>query len=157
MGLRTSSISFKSEALAAKSKTYCVRRDGLEPVIIEVEQHHLRFCRLQNEITKLLHLQTGLERQLQLRAFDHNVGEVKQVDLHRKSTRNIFQEWIKLSESETSLVICIACSTGDVSHLKRIQHAFPGHNDLFWLLLHGEGANQSSHFFSCLPFGQLQG
>ncbi len=68
-----------------RSKTHCVRGDGLEPVIIEVEQHHLRLCSLQDQISKLLHLQTGLEGQLQLRAFDHDVGEVEQVDLHRQS------------------------------------------------------------------------
>lgn len=42
------------------------------------------------------------------------------------------------------------------SHLQRVQHALPGYNDLFRLLLHRERANQGSHFFSCLPFGQLQ-
>lgn len=64
------------------TETHCVRRDGLQPVVIEIEQHHLRLCRLQDEISELLHLQTGLEGQLQLRTFDHDVGEVKQVDLH---------------------------------------------------------------------------
>lgn len=48
------------------SKTHCVRRDGLEPVIVQIEQHHLRFCSFQDEVSKLLHLQTGLEGQLQL-------------------------------------------------------------------------------------------
>lgn len=67
------------------SETHCVRRDGLEPVVIEVEQHHLRLCSLQDQVSKLLHLQTGLERQLQLRPFDHDVGEVEQVDLHREN------------------------------------------------------------------------
>lgn len=37
--------------------TDCVGRDGLEPVIVQVEQHHLRLCSLQNQVTKLLHLQ----------------------------------------------------------------------------------------------------
>lgn len=64
--------------------THCVGGNGLQPVIIKVEQHHLRFCCLQDQVSELLHLQTGLERQLQLRAFDHNVGEVKQVNLHRE-------------------------------------------------------------------------
>ncbi|KGL83724.1 hypothetical protein N309_09068, partial [Tinamus guttatus] len=50
------------------------RRDGFQPVIIEVEENHLGFSSLQDEITKLFHLQTGLEGQLQLRAFDHNIG-----------------------------------------------------------------------------------
>lgn len=70
-----------------ESSTHCIGRDGLEPVIIQVEQHHLRLCGLQDEVSKLLHLQASLEGQLQLRAFDHNVGEVKQVDLHKNKTR----------------------------------------------------------------------
>lgn len=65
--------------------TYGVGGDGLEPVVIEVEKHHLRLCSLQNQVSKLLHLQTGLEGQLQLRALDHNVGKVEQVDLRRKT------------------------------------------------------------------------
>ena len=69
-----------------QSETHCVRRDGLEPVVVEVEQHHLRLRRLQDQVSELLHLQTGLEGQLQLRAFDHDVGEVEQVDLHRETT-----------------------------------------------------------------------
>lgn len=67
------------------SKTHGIRRDGLEPVIIQVEQHHLRLCSFQDEVSKLLHLQTGLEGQLQLRPLDHNVGEVEQVDLRREN------------------------------------------------------------------------
>ncbi|KFV69501.1 hypothetical protein N307_07369 [Dryobates pubescens] len=41
-------------------------RDGFQPVIIEIEENHLGFSSLQDEITKLFHLQTGLEGQLQL-------------------------------------------------------------------------------------------
>ncbi|KAI1231858.1 hypothetical protein IHE44_0007496 [Lamprotornis superbus] len=37
------------------------RRDGFQPVIIEIEENHLGFSGLQDEITKLLHFQTGLE------------------------------------------------------------------------------------------------
>ncbi|KFP49183.1 hypothetical protein N323_00693 [Cathartes aura] len=42
------------------------RGDGFQPVIIEIEENHLGFSSLQDEITKLLHFQTGLEGQLQL-------------------------------------------------------------------------------------------
>ncbi|KFW83981.1 hypothetical protein N336_03898 [Phalacrocorax carbo] len=42
------------------------RRDGFQPVIIKVEENHLGFGSLQDEITKLFHFQTGLEGQLQL-------------------------------------------------------------------------------------------
>lgn len=45
---------------------YRVGRDGFQPVIIEIEENHLGFSSLQDEITKLLHFQTGLEGQLQL-------------------------------------------------------------------------------------------
>ncbi|KFP01832.1 hypothetical protein N300_03469 [Calypte anna] len=41
-------------------------RDGFQPVIIEIEENHLRFSGLQDEVAKLLHFQTGLEGQLQL-------------------------------------------------------------------------------------------
>ncbi|KFW61919.1 hypothetical protein AS28_08059 [Pygoscelis adeliae] len=40
--------------------------DGLQPVIIEIEENHLGFGSLQDEIAKLFHFQTGLEGQLQL-------------------------------------------------------------------------------------------
>lgn len=40
-------------------------------------------------------------------------------------------------------------------HLEGVQHALPGDNDLFGLLLHREGTNQSSHLLSCLPLSQL--
>jgi len=33
-----------------------VRRDGFQPIIIQVEQNHLRLCCLQYEVTKFLHL-----------------------------------------------------------------------------------------------------
>ncbi len=40
-----------------------VRRNGLQPVIIDVEQHHLWLCGLQDEITKLLNLERCLQDQ----------------------------------------------------------------------------------------------
>lgn len=42
-----------------------------------------------------------------------------------------------------------------LTYLQRVQHALPGHNDLFGLLLHGEGADEGSHLLGCLPLGQL--
>lgn len=35
--------------------TYSVRRNGLQPVIVQIEQDHLRLSGLQNEVPKLLH------------------------------------------------------------------------------------------------------
>ena len=65
-------------------RSYRVWRDGLQPVIIKVEKNHLWFSGFENEITKLFNLKTGLEWQLQLWPFDHNIGKVKQVYLHTK-------------------------------------------------------------------------
>lgn len=65
-------------------QSYRVWRNGLQPVIIKVEKNHLRFCGFQNEITKLFNLKTGLEWQLQLWPFDHNIGKVKQVYLETR-------------------------------------------------------------------------
>ncbi|KFV40806.1 hypothetical protein N341_12364 [Tyto alba] len=42
------------------------RRDGFQPVIVEIEENHLGFSSLQDEITELFHFQAGLEGQLQL-------------------------------------------------------------------------------------------
>mmetsp|Transcript_24497 Transcript_24497/g.79136 ORF Transcript_24497/g.79136 Transcript_24497/m.79136 type:complete len:322 (-) Transcript_24497:5563-6528(-) len=62
-----------------------VRRNRLQPVVVDVEQHHLRLRRLEDQITELLHLQARLERQLQLRALDHDIRKIQAVDF----------EWIK--------------------------------------------------------------
>ncbi|KFP77592.1 hypothetical protein N311_05343 [Apaloderma vittatum] len=43
-----------------------LQKDGFQPVVIEIEENHLGFSGLQDEITKLFHFQTGLEGQLQL-------------------------------------------------------------------------------------------
>mmetsp|Transcript_21771 Transcript_21771/g.52019 ORF Transcript_21771/g.52019 Transcript_21771/m.52019 type:complete len:426 (-) Transcript_21771:5117-6394(-) len=59
----------------------CVRADGFEPVVVDVEEHHLRLCGLQDEVAKLLNLERRLERQLEFRARDDDVGEVQQVHL----------------------------------------------------------------------------
>lgn len=68
--------------------TYSVRRNGLQPVIVQIEQDHLWLSGLQNEIPKLLHLQTSLEGQLQLRAFNDNVGEIQQMHLDNDKKNN---------------------------------------------------------------------
>mmetsp|Transcript_15391 Transcript_15391/g.46046 ORF Transcript_15391/g.46046 Transcript_15391/m.46046 type:complete len:443 (-) Transcript_15391:2814-4142(-) len=59
------------------------RRDGLQPVVIQVEQAHARLRCLQDQISEFFHLQTGLEGKLQLRALDHNVGKVKTMYFQR--------------------------------------------------------------------------
>ena len=42
-----------------------------------------------------------------------------------------------------------------LSHLKRVQHALAGDDDLLRLLLHGEGADEGGHLLRRLPLGQL--
>ncbi|KFV02522.1 hypothetical protein N340_08266, partial [Tauraco erythrolophus] len=51
---------------ALEKKKDAARRDGFQPVIIEIEENHLGFSSLQDEIPELFHFQTGLEGQLQL-------------------------------------------------------------------------------------------
>mmetsp|Transcript_31891 Transcript_31891/g.87333 ORF Transcript_31891/g.87333 Transcript_31891/m.87333 type:complete len:766 (-) Transcript_31891:1916-4213(-) len=55
--------------------------DGLEPVVVDVEENHLRLGGLEDQVAKLLHLEARLEGELQLGALDHDVGEVEQVHL----------------------------------------------------------------------------
>ena len=50
--------------VSSQRSPYRVRRDALEPVVIEIEEDHLRFSGLQNEVSQFLHLETCLERQL---------------------------------------------------------------------------------------------
>ncbi|KFV98386.1 hypothetical protein N326_08767 [Eurypyga helias] len=52
----------RENALGKKNKM----QDGFQPVVVEVEENHLGFRSLQDEIAELLHFQTGLEGQLQL-------------------------------------------------------------------------------------------
>lgn len=68
-----------------KESNYRVGGDSLEPVIVEVEENHLRLCGFKDEIPKFLHLKTSLEGELELGSFDHNVGEVQQVYLRQSS------------------------------------------------------------------------
>mmetsp|Transcript_67280 Transcript_67280/g.140139 ORF Transcript_67280/g.140139 Transcript_67280/m.140139 type:complete len:747 (+) Transcript_67280:1153-3393(+) len=58
-----------------------VRGDGAQPVVVQVEKQHLRLRRLEDDVSELLDLQRGLERELEVRALDHNVGEIQQVHL----------------------------------------------------------------------------
>mmetsp|Transcript_51851 Transcript_51851/g.121766 ORF Transcript_51851/g.121766 Transcript_51851/m.121766 type:complete len:1251 (+) Transcript_51851:175-3927(+) len=60
-----------------------VARDGAQPVVVEVEQEHLRLRRLQDDVAELLDLERGLERQLQVAALDDDVREVEQMHLQR--------------------------------------------------------------------------
>ena len=60
-----------------------VRRDRLEPFVVQVEEHHLRSGRSKNHVTKLLDLHSSLEGELQFRGTDGDVGEIKQMHLER--------------------------------------------------------------------------
>jgi hypothetical protein len=73
----------------------------------------------QNHISEFLNLQSSLKRQLQLTAFNHNIGEIQQMDF------------------------------------QRVQHSLPCDNNLSGLFINRQGSDQSSHFFSSFPLGQL--
>ncbi|KFR13666.1 hypothetical protein N306_10470 [Opisthocomus hoazin] len=59
-------IRIRRENALEKKQKDAARRDGFQPVIVEIEENHLGFGSLQDEITELFHFQTGLEWQLQL-------------------------------------------------------------------------------------------
>ena len=61
--------------------TYRVGGDSLEPVIVEIEEHHLWLGSLEDQVSKLLHLEASLEGQLQLTTLNHDVGEIQQMNL----------------------------------------------------------------------------
>src|SRR2546423_12806943 len=66
-----------------ETRKWRVRRDGFEPVIVQIEQYHLRFGCLQDEISKLLNLECGLERQLQFTGTNNNIREIKKMHFKR--------------------------------------------------------------------------
>jgi hypothetical protein len=55
----------------------CERRDRLQPIIVEVEEHHLRFSGFEDEVTELLDLEAGLEGEAELTSLNHDVGEIQ--------------------------------------------------------------------------------
>lgn len=80
--------------------SYRVGGDGLEPVVVEVKEHHLRLSRLEDQVSKLLHLETCLEWQLQLRALDHDVREVKQVHLTNTTASRIIIKTSQIAKED---------------------------------------------------------
>uniref|UniRef100_K7GB70 Uncharacterized protein n=1 Tax=Pelodiscus sinensis TaxID=13735 RepID=K7GB70_PELSI len=72
MTLARSLFTCSARRIRMSRENACGKRDGFQPVIIKVEENHLGLSSLQDEITKLLNFQAGLEGQLQL-PFDHNV------------------------------------------------------------------------------------
>mmetsp|Transcript_13888 Transcript_13888/g.19296 ORF Transcript_13888/g.19296 Transcript_13888/m.19296 type:complete len:248 (-) Transcript_13888:2958-3701(-) len=66
-----------------KSVEGSVGGNALQPVIVQVEENHLRLGCLQDQVSKLFDLQASLEWQLELAALNDNVGEVKKVDFKR--------------------------------------------------------------------------
>ena len=53
-----------------------VRADRLEPVVVDVEQHHLGLSRLQDQVAELFNLHASLKRHLKLGTLDDDVGEI---------------------------------------------------------------------------------
>src|SRR4051812_34387494 len=74
-------IDMKSAQDEDQPRERSVRGDRLQPLIVQVEQDHLRFRSPKNHITQLLYLHGRLERQLELRGTNGDVGEVEQVHL----------------------------------------------------------------------------
>ncbi len=58
-----------------------VRWNRAKPVVVDVEQDHLRLGGLQDEVAEFLDLEAGLERQLKFRTLNNDVGEVEKMDL----------------------------------------------------------------------------
>ena len=53
------------------------------PVVVEVEEQHLRFSGFQDAVTEFLDLQASLEWQLKLAALDDDIREIEQVTFKR--------------------------------------------------------------------------
>jgi hypothetical protein len=64
-----------------QSRECCIRRNTLEPIVIDVEEDHLRLSRSQDQIAKFLNLECRLEWELELGALEYDIGKVKTVYL----------------------------------------------------------------------------
>ena len=53
--LRQSSGSQRT-AVGKEICTHSVRGDGFKPIVVQIKQHHLRFCSLQDQVSEFLHL-----------------------------------------------------------------------------------------------------
>ena len=73
--------------------------DRLEPVVVDVEQDHLRLGGLEDQVSELLHLEACLEGQLELGALVGRGGKKR-----KKAERH---------ETEESVSLCAECSFGD--------------------------------------------
>ena len=58
-----------------------VRGDSLQPVVIQVEQQHLRLRGFEDQIPKLLNLQRSLKGQLQFTPRYDNVWKIQKMHL----------------------------------------------------------------------------
>jgi hypothetical protein len=54
----------------------CETLNRFEPVVVQIEEKHLRFGSFENPVSKLLNLKDGFVWQLQLRSFDYDIWEV---------------------------------------------------------------------------------
>ena len=69
-------IDVESSQNEDQSTKCCKALHGLEPVIIEVEQEHLRLRSFENSVAELLQLENRLVRQLELTTLDDDVWEI---------------------------------------------------------------------------------
>ena len=54
-----------------------VRRDRAQPIVIQVEETHLRLESIQDQVAKLFNLETSLEWELKFRTLQHNIREIQ--------------------------------------------------------------------------------
>mmetsp|Transcript_10676 Transcript_10676/g.30496 ORF Transcript_10676/g.30496 Transcript_10676/m.30496 type:complete len:593 (+) Transcript_10676:6123-7901(+) len=74
-------VNMKASEDEDQSRECGVRRNRLEPVVVDVEEDHLRLGCAQDQVSELFHLQGGLERKLQFGTLQHDVGEIERVNL----------------------------------------------------------------------------
>ena len=55
--LCTVSVDVQGAKNEDQTRKCCVRRNSLQPIVVQVKQHHLRLCGFQNHVTKLLNLE----------------------------------------------------------------------------------------------------
>jgi hypothetical protein len=71
------SVNVKASENQDKTTESGVTTDSLEPIVVKIEQNHLGLSGSQNQVSKLLNLERGLEWQLQLTSLEHDVREIE--------------------------------------------------------------------------------
>src|SRR3989338_5245272 len=66
-----------------KTRKSSVRRNTIQPIIIQSHEDKLRFRGFENEIANFFNLEKGLEREREFRPFDDHVREINQMCFER--------------------------------------------------------------------------